>query len=377
MHNGNGRAHPASRRISNETEAAIRAARLTRRSARLPESAGTSREITSLSKLRGLILLGGSIRPTPLTMSIGRSVLDLPLDDQGSILDYWMAHANEVARVAGLAQLPVRVLVDHVSPAPTSGTGRGPLSVEQDRSELRGTGGVLGDLCADYADSDLILVANAAQILLHPLPAIAAALEKSGGEVSVVAHEDGTASGLMLLSGAALRLIPRAGFVDMKEQALPLIASRMDVTVVNRRRPTGLPVRTLSDYIMALRHYHGRQAGQKGAHDPLAEGWRPVFSLVEAGAAVDPQARVHDSVVLSGGRVEQGAVVVRSIVCPGGVLRRERAAVDQYVIPAPAAGRSRDGRPHAGRDGLSDSGVMAAAMTTSGAALDGVREARA
>jgi hypothetical protein len=104
---------------------------------------------SSLSNLRGLILLGGSIRPTPLTMGIGRSVLDLPLDEHGSILDCWMEHAEALVRVAELTDLPVRVLVDHVSPAPVTGRSRGKLSVEQDRSELRGTGGVLGDLSAD------------------------------------------------------------------------------------------------------------------------------------------------------------------------------------------------------------------------------------
>jgi hypothetical protein len=185
-------------------------------------------------------------------------------------------------------------------------------------------------------------VANAAQILLEPLPAIAKALKKGGGEVGVVAHEDGTPSGVMLISGAALRFIPETGFVDMKEQALPLIASCLDVTVVSRRRPTGLPVRSLSDYIMALRHYHGRKAGQKGSNDPLAEGWRPVFSLIEPGAIVDPNARVHDSVVLRGGRVEQGAVVVRSIVTCEGVLRKDRTAVDQFV----SSSFKKSGRPN-------------------------------
>ncbi len=298
------------------------------------EGATTGQARSSLAKLRGLILLGGSIRPTPLTSSIGRSVLDLPLDEHASILDCWMEHAERVARMAELPHLPVRLLVDQLSPSPVTGRGRGILSVEQDRSELRGTGGVLGDLTADYADDDLILVANAAQVLLEPLPAIAKALKKCGGEVGVVAHDDGTPSGVMLLSGAALRFIPRTGFVDMKEQALPLIASFLDVTVMSRRRPTGLPVRSLTDYIMALRHYHSRKAGQKGSNDPLAEGWRPVFSIVEPGAVVDPNARVHDSVVLRGGRVEQGAVAVRSIVVADGTLRKDRTAVDQFVSPA-------------------------------------------
>src|SRR5207244_5814233 len=113
-----------------------------------------------------------------------------------------------------------------------------------------------------YADDDLIVVANAAQILLEPLPAIVAELEKAGGDVSVVAHEDGTPSGIMLLACKTLRLIAEAGYVDMKEQALPQIAAQFDVRVLSRRRPTGFSIRTLEDYIHALRFHHRRKAGR-------------------------------------------------------------------------------------------------------------------
>jgi hypothetical protein len=190
---------------------------------------------------------------------------------------------------------------------------------------------VLRDLAADYADDDLILVANAAQILLDPLAAIATALDRKQGDFSLVSHNDGTPSGVMLASCKTLRLIPTTGYVDMKEQALPAIAARYDVTVMHRRRPTGLAVRTLTDYVSALRHYHRRRQGKPALNDPLAEDWRPAFALVEEGATVDPRAHVHDSVVLKGGIVEGGAVVVRSVICAGGVVRKDRSAVDQFV----------------------------------------------
>jgi len=178
----------------------------------------------------------------------------------------------------------------------------------------------------------LVLVANAAQVLLDPLPTIAAELHARKSDVTVVSHEDGTPSGLMLVSCRALRLIPSRGFVDMKEQALPLIAAKYDVRVVHRRRPTGLPVRSLSDYIQALRFHHRQKSGRHSANDPLAEDWSPTFSLVENGAHVDASARLHDSVVLRGARVEPGAVIVRSVVCPEAIVGRDRTAVDQLVI---------------------------------------------
>jgi len=286
-----------------------------------------------ISRLRGLVLLGGAVRASELSVATERSVLDLPLDDRGSILNHWLQHARDTAGWASLEKLPVRIKVNQNAFEPRSADPRffGALRVERDLSDFRGTGGVLRDLASDYDDEDLLLVANAAQVLLDPLASIADALARVGGDVSVVAHEDGTPSGMMLLKCKTLRLIPARGFVDMKEQGLPLIASKYDVRVLRRRRPTGLPVRSLADYIGALRLHHRDKTGHPQASDPLAEDWGPTFSLIEAGASADHSARVHDSVVLSGARVEPGAVLVRSVVCPGVIVGRDRTIADRIV----------------------------------------------
>jgi NDP-sugar pyrophosphorylase family protein len=179
----------------------------------------------------------------------------------------------------------------------------------------------------------LILVANAAQVLLDPLPTIAAALDRQGADIAMVSHEDGTPSGVMLVTCKALRLIPATGFVDMKEQVLPLIASQFDVRVLRRHRPTGAPIRSLEDYVQALRLHHRRRSGKAVLTDPLAEDWSATFSIVEPGATVDASARVHDSVVLAGAAVEPGAVLVRCVVCPGAVVRRDTTEVDRVIRP--------------------------------------------
>jgi N-acetylglucosaminyldiphosphoundecaprenol N-acetyl-beta-D-mannosaminyltransferase len=287
----------------------------------------------SLSRLRALVLLGGAVRPSPLSLQSGRSLLDLPVDDSGSVLSHWIDQAAELARSIGLERLPVRVMVSANTPEPTSlGTKHyGAFRVERDASDYRGTGGVLRDLAQDYEDDDLILVANAAQLLLDPLPTIIAAMARKACDVSVISHEDGTPSGLMLVACKTLRSIADTGYVDMKEQALPQIALSFDVRVVRRRRPTGLPIRTLEDYVQALRLHHRRRQGKPFVADPLAEDWSAAFALVEHGATVDPSARIHDSIVMSGGLVEPGAVLVRSIVCAGEVVRRDKTVVDQLV----------------------------------------------
>jgi hypothetical protein len=236
----------------------------------------------------------------------------------------------------GMDHLPVRLLLDRNAIEPTSATRRSAelgrslgdsYRMERDISEFRGTGGLLANIAVDYDDEDMILVGNAAQVLLDPLPALLTSLNKGRGPVGLVGHRDGEPSGLMLITCRALRLIPKMGFVDMKEQALPIIASTYDVHVVQCRRPTGLSIRTLSDYIAAVRAIH--LPSRAIATDPWAEDWKSTFAIVEPGAVVAPSARIHDSVVLAGAMVEAGAAVVRSVVA--GTVRRDRNAVDVCV----------------------------------------------
>jgi len=288
----------------------------------------------SLSRLRAVVLLGGSIRPTPFKARIGRSVLDLPLRQDLTLLNHWAEQATRLSNALELDALPVRVMVDRNSPDPVSAilAQNNRVRIERDFAEYRGTGGVLADLAADYAEDDVILVANAAQLLLEDLDALAGALAQAGGAVSLVAHHDGTPSGVMLLSCKTLRHLPRSGFIDMKEQALPLIAQDHEVTVVHRRRPTGMPIRSLDEYITALRIHHRSRDGRSPVVDSLSEDWRPTFAIVEDGAIVDPAARLHDSVILRGAKIE-AAVVVRSLICGQTLIRRDRTIVDQIQTP--------------------------------------------
>ncbi len=294
----------------------------------------TAGERAALSRLKAIVLLGGHVRPTPLSVSIGRSLLDLPLDEHGSVLNHWLNHSTELAKTIGLEKIPVRVMVDRNSPEPISAAVKyfGTFRVERDQSEYRGTGGVLHDLSRQYDPDDLILVANAAQILLDPLSLLVTMLNQRGGDVSLISHRDGTPSGIMLVGVKTLNLVPDTGFIDMKEQALPIIAQKHAVEVLHRRRSTGLPIRSVTDYITAMRIYHMRRAGKSLLTDPLAEDWQPSFGIVEEGAIVDPSARIHDSVVLRGGVVEAGSVLVRTVVCPSGLVRG-KTLVDEFVKP--------------------------------------------
>jgi hypothetical protein len=267
----------------------------------------------------------------------------LPLETGASLLDHWQAQSRELVGATRLTTLPVRVLLDWSTPEPMMpGVCEGvSMTAERDPEPLRGTAGVLRDVLLrdvggvdgteEYDDDDFIVVANAAQVLLQPLVELVGSMAETGSDVSVVSHPDGTPSGVMLLRRACLRLIPEVGFIDMKEQGLPRITSQFRGSVVYRNMTCGVPVRSLHDYIRALRWYHKRRAGVATTQGAFSEDWRSSFFIVEEGASVDPNVRLHDSVVLRGGRVESDAYVVRSMVCPKGVVSRRQTVINELV----------------------------------------------
>jgi len=279
-----------------------------------------------------MVLLGGSVRAGAFGTAIGRLVFQLPLESNGTILDSWSRAASDLAHLAEQV-VPVRVMIDKAAPQPLATNNGKAVEIERDPFDFRGTGGVLRDLASQYAPDDYLLVANAAQILCEPLSDLASALAAMGGDVSIVSHLDGTPSGLMFVRCGALASIPEQGFVDMKEQALPAIAKDHRVTVFHRQHPSALPIRTLSDYIHALRDHHQRRSGKSAPASAFSENCQSIFSIIEDGASVDPTAKLHDSVVLRGGRVEAAAVAVQSVICPGGVLKRNEVQIDALIHP--------------------------------------------
>jgi hypothetical protein len=283
-----------------------------------------------LAHLKAMVLLGGSVRAGAFGSAIGRLVFQLPLESTSTILDSWVRASADLAPLAQNV-VPLRVMIDKAAPQPLPITSSNAIEIERDPFDFRGTGGVLRDLALQYAPNDYLLVANAAQILCEPLADIASALATMGGDVSIVSHLDGTPSGLMLVRCGALSSIPEEGFVDMKEQALPAIAKDHRVTVLHRQHPTALPVRTLADYIQALRNHHQRSARVSAPGSAFAESCEPTFSIIEEGASVDPTAKLHDSVALCAGRVEAGAVAVQSVVCPGGIVARNQVKIDSVI----------------------------------------------
>ncbi|MEX2671525.1 MAG: hypothetical protein WD294_05375 [Phycisphaeraceae bacterium] len=296
----------------------------------------------ALDRLRSVVLLAGGVRETKLSSILPSSLLDLPLESNLTVLDQLMQQTDDLATHLGRESLDVRLLIGRLSKdfAVSPEASRSNVCVERDPFDYRGTGGVLRDIGTKYEEDDLVLVGNGSQVFVDPLRELAESLAADGGDVGVVAHRDGTPSGLMLVRCGCLKAIPASGFIDMKEQALPLIAQHHRVMVTMRDRPSTLPIRTLTDYLYALRLHHLRAKDQTALDDPFREDFEPTFGVVQEGADVDPSARVHDSVVLRGAKVAAGAILVRSLVSSGATVRRDQRIVDR-LVGSPAMARRR------------------------------------
>jgi hypothetical protein len=286
-----------------------------------------------IERIQAVILLGGSLLRGPLSTATGRSLLDLPVASGRSLFDCWRDHLESFASSNSIDSLTARLIIDRRASESklTLCEGAVNLSVEHDPHEYRGTAGILRDVSSDYDDDDYIVVASAAQILLEPVEKLVCELASKANDISLVAHDDGTPCGLMLIRCGCLREIPAIGYIDLKEQAFPEIAKHYRVHVVRRVRPSGLPIRTLEDYVEALRAYRRLLAGN-GGHRAEEDGYS-LFEIVEDGAVVNPGSRLHDSVVLGGGRVEGESVLFRSIVGPQGVVR-QKTLVGQIISGA-------------------------------------------
>ena len=284
-------------------------------------------------RLGAVVLLAGSVRPSKLRKASGRSGIELPIASNRTVLDAWLDQLSKLAGDHQLERLVVRVMVDRMTSLQPQARTAEPLvlSIEQDPSEFRGTGGLLHDLANGYEDDEFLLVGHASQLLFVPLAEQADAMVRSGADFSMVCCVDGSPAGLMLIRCGCLREINGIGFVDLNEQAMPQIATDHDVRVVRYDRPTTGSVRTRSGYIQTLCELHRMEAGMIRLDRGLEEDWRPTFGIIEAGSQVAERAIVHDSVVLNGARVEAGAVLVRSVACPGAVIGRGQEAIDTVV----------------------------------------------
>lgn len=280
-----------------------------------------------------MIILYGSVRTTPLSRRIDRSLLDLPLNT-GTVLSHHLSNAQACVRRFELKDFELRVLVDTESQPPVDpGKSDGvKYVIQQDASPIRGVAGVLADATRDMDDDEYIIVSSGAQVYLEPLDDLVHAMVKKNADVTFVSSVDGSPVGVWLIRCGVLKSVKSIGYVDLKEQSLDAWKSEHKVCVVERPRPYAHSMRSLMEYLGAIRAAAaGFGAGVTIDEDPYREDWESTFTVVEPGATVASDAVLHDSIVLNGATVGKGAIVVRSVICPGAVVSAGARVTDQVL----------------------------------------------
>lgn len=294
-----------------------------------------------LADVRAVILLAGQVGRSALADGAGRSILDLPVGTGRRLIDLWAAQLEDCAKEHGFDRIEVSISVDRGGRMPDlitrDASSRVEFAVMRDPTEYRGTAGVVSDLTRGYEGAARVFVAAAHQLMREPLARVVRDLAQYDEAVSIVPHKGGELAGAFLLRSARLHDVAEVGFVDLKEQAIPGARGHGPLHAVHREPGASLPIRTLEEYIDALRALHAvaPAAGDRPVSDPFAETWEPAFSIVEPGAQVGDGAFLQDSVVLAGAEVGRGAILARSLVCGGAVVPAGACIVDRIVTGRP------------------------------------------
>lgn len=278
------------------------------------------------ASLAAVVLVAGSVRKSSLAKTARRSRLDLPLRRNETMGMHWLTRMGELRALLGAPELPLVIATNTIAGAPHDAAGWPCTVVRMDTEEPRGSGGALRDVAVGLDPMSHLLVAPAHSFTLEPLGSILEGLAACSADAVVHTTREGAPTGFFRIRCGALVGLPPRGFVDLKEQALPQLASKFDVRVVSTAHAAPLAVRTLDGYVRALRAAAG---GVPEAE--RSEEWRSTFALAEPGSTVHESARLHDSVVLAGGKVGAGAVVVRCLVGPDGVVAAGVTVFDELI----------------------------------------------
>lgn len=287
-----------------------------------------------------VVLLAGTLSPSPLRAAIQIPVLCLPLGRDRTVLDAWLRVLNDVG---GLADVRVvgndwpddgRLVRASIAVSPFTNNGHAHVRPVTDPAAWRGTAGIVHDVTADLPADAVILVIES-----HMLPPddLGPVLDPMNGGVDGIVGVSGvdTPAGVYAFRRAAFADVSGVGYIDLKEQLLPQLAE--DGANV-RVAPIGnvvVRLRELGGYLDAVvRDFarHGTKT-QRIARDASVSGSAMVEGtcIIESGAVVEDGAVVHDSVILRGATIGGGAIVSRSLVGPLATVRPRTSHVGEVV----------------------------------------------
>ncbi len=271
-----------------------------------------------------ILVLAGGLRPSPLSAECGRSVLDLPLATDQTVLMCWL---NRFAELGGRdrSRLEVRIIHNQHTPAPAIPFPPASIEVliERESRDYRGPAGVAKDACERYDPEATIIVVEGARCVTCAISGLVREHAVSGAAITVGCNPDRSPAGVYAVRRSSLDLVPGGGFMDLKEQWLSrVVASGASVRVHVLANGLSIPLRTLDQYIAAVGEVNGWRASSvhQDESPDMCDRARTSHTVLTPGATVGDGAVLIDSVVMGGTTIGRGAIVARSLVCEGAVV---------------------------------------------------------
>ena len=291
-------------------------------------------ETNGRTGLRAALVLAGGLKPSPLVEAAGRSVLDLFLTPESSVLDILVRQLSLLPTWGG-GPLSIRVAHNSRVPAPWPDAQAANVRFEQDPQPYRGPAGLIADLCASYDEHEHVLVVEAGRVLACDIESMWHDHLANDADVTVGCNEDHSPAGVYITRCSALRHISPIGFVDIKEQWLACASEQgLRVRVHEFSSPGAIPLRTRADFLVAARYLNnqlGSVADRSTASlNPDAAGCDQL-RVIGHGAAVGPDVRIDNAVIMPGAVIGHGAFIEQSVVCPGAVVEPKVRVVNAVV----------------------------------------------
>lgn len=287
-----------------------------------------------------VILLAGGLRTSDLHQSLGFPVPGLPLEPRRTVLQAWIDVLRADHRLLD-ASLVLTCSSEGdrewFSAEVRRMTNAGPIEVMLDRRPHRGVGGLVADTISERdPDLDVMVV----EVTTLPPPSVSNAIDalRDASALVVGASLDDRPAGVVVLKRRVLEIVPRIGYLDLKEQFIPQAVARGFRAVPACVTSTAVRLSDRRNYLRAVRIWQER--------GPTSEAERRLpfvsagSSVVCDGAVVHERAVIRDSVVLPGAVIASGAVVARSVVGP--LIRiPENTIVVDGVVADPSLARRR------------------------------------
>ncbi len=284
-----------------------------------------------------IIMLAGSLRPSPLRAELHEPALRMPLRSEYSLLDAWLDALDSVDPAAQM-RIVITDLADidainALLGRSKSGARGRTVGVIREPTAWRGTAGLVRDLVEKEPADSLVAVLEAGCLPVLPVAEALDALTPDCSGV-IAAGRDREPAGVYVLRRSALDRVATVGYSDMKEQLIPALHEKgMRIALVERDQPV-LRIGDRRAYLKAVAHC----ADQGGSLNGDSRGVRLIGPcVVERGAEVESGAVIHESVILAGAKVGAGAVVSRSVIGRCAIVESDERIIERIV----AQGRSK------------------------------------